>query len=105
MTKGVGWRPFRLSESKAQAQLESLAGTKRTLDVREALSTDATRVGSLSWEVPGLYVDASKQRWDGEVQEALIHLAEEAWLGLPPIRLALLVDRDGLRSRNGHVYP
>ena len=77
MTKGLGWRPFRLSESQAQAQLESLAGTKRTLDVREALSTDATRVGSLSWEVPGLYVDASKQRWDGEVQEALIHLAEE----------------------------
>jgi glucose-6-phosphate isomerase len=33
---------------------------------------------TLSWELPGLYVDASKQRWDGEVVEALLKLAEEA---------------------------
>ena len=74
----MGWRPFRLSESKAQAELESLAQVKQSLDVREALESDASRVEQLSWEWPGLYVDTSKQRWDGEVQEALIRLAEEA---------------------------
>ena len=47
-------------------------------DVREALSQDAARLETLSWELPGLYVDASKQRWDGEVVDALLQLADEA---------------------------
>ena len=73
-----GWRSFRLDESSAETDLQRLGKTKAGLDVRVALSKDATRLEMLSWELPGLYVDASKQRWDGEVVEALLRLAKEA---------------------------
>ena len=72
------WQSFRLDQSSAEADLQRLGQTKAGLDVREALSQDAARLETLSWELPGLYVDASKQRWDGEVVEALLRLANEA---------------------------
>lgn len=72
------WQSFRLDQSSAEADLQRLGQTKAGLDVREALSQDAARLKTLSWELPGLYVDASKQRWDGEVVEALLRLANEA---------------------------
>ncbi len=78
MNEGQPWRPFRLSDSKAQKKLESLALKKKDMDVRRAFEHDASRVSSLSWEMEGLYVDASKQRWDSEVLECLVSLAEEA---------------------------
>lgn len=72
------WRSFRLDQSSAETDLQRLGRSKASLDVREALSQDDNRLETLSWELPGLYVDASKQRWDGEVVEALLKLAEEA---------------------------
>ena len=71
MTNGQPWRPFRLSESEAQKRLEALASAKQNMDVRDAFAQDATRVETLSWDLDGLHVDASKQRWDAEVKEAL----------------------------------
>ena len=78
MTNGQAWRPFRLSESEAQKRLEALALEKRDMDVRDAFAQDASRVRSLSWNLEGLHIDASKQRWDVEVKNALVALAEEA---------------------------
>ena len=72
------WRSFRLDQSSAEADLQQLGKAKAGLDVRVALGQDPTRLERLSWELPGLYVDASKQRWDGEVVEALLRLANEA---------------------------
>jgi glucose-6-phosphate isomerase len=72
------WRPFRLADSEAQKRLEQLASTKKKVDVREAFSSDPTRLESLTEELPGLYLDLSKQRWDSEVKNALIALALEA---------------------------
>lgn len=78
MAQASGWRPFRLSESAAQAKLEALAASKRSMDVRRELSEDASRVDAFSLTLPGLHVDMSKQRWDVEVQQALLELASEA---------------------------
>ena len=75
------WRSFRLDQSSAEADLQRLGQAKARLDVRFALSQDAARLETLTWELPGLYVDASKQRWDGEVVDALLQLADEA--GVP----------------------
>ena len=72
------WRSFRLDQSSAEADLQRLGQAKAGLDVRVALSQDGARLDTLSWELPGLYVDASKQRWDGEVVDALLQLADEA---------------------------
>ena len=78
MTNGQAWRPFRLSDSEAQKRLEALALAKRDMDVRDAFAHDASRVETLSWDLEGLHVDASKQRWDAEVKDALVALGEEA---------------------------
>ena len=72
------WRSFRLDQSNAEADLQKLGEAKAGFDIRVALSQDAARLKALSWELPGLYVDASKQRWDSEVVEALVQLAEDA---------------------------
>jgi glucose-6-phosphate isomerase len=72
------WRPFRLADSEAQKRIEALASAKREMNVREAFEKDASRLESLTEELPGLYLDMSKQRWDAEVKQALIALAEEA---------------------------
>ena len=73
-----GWRSFRLDQSKAEADLQKLGEAKAGFDVRDALSHDGDRLKTLSWELPGLYLDTSKQRWDSEVVEALLQLATEA---------------------------
>ena len=75
------WRSFRLDQSSAEGDLQQLGKAKAALDVRVALSQDPARLETLSWALPGLYVDASKQRWDSEVVDALLQLAEEA--GVP----------------------
>ena len=72
------WRSFRLDQSKAEADLQKLGEAKAGFDVRDALSQDGDRLKTLSWELPGLYLDTSKQRWDSEVVEALLQLATEA---------------------------
>ncbi|MGB2135567.1 MAG: glucose-6-phosphate isomerase, partial [Flavobacteriales bacterium] len=46
--------------------------------MREAFAADSARLESLTEELPGLYLDLSKQRWDSEVKDALIALAKEA---------------------------
>ena len=68
MTNGQAWRPFRLSDSGAQKRLEVLASEKRDMDVRDAFAQDASRVETLSWDLEGLHIDVSKQRWDEEVK-------------------------------------
>ncbi|MDG1674661.1 MAG: hypothetical protein P8H88_04365, partial [Flavobacteriales bacterium] len=72
------WRPFRLSDSPAQRDLEVLASAKKSMDVRKAFQSNPHRVQELSFELEGLYVDMSKQRLDTETQKALLALAEEA---------------------------
>ncbi len=72
------WRSFRLDQSKAEADLQKLGEAKAGFDVRDALSQDGDRLKTLSWELPGLYLDTSKQRWDSEVVETLLQLAKEA---------------------------
>ena len=62
-------------------RLEALALEKRDMDVRDAFAQDASRVETLSWDLDGLHVDASKQRWDAEVKDALIALGEERLSG------------------------
>ena len=74
----VPWRPFRLDQSEAQRRLLGLKETKQELDVRKAFAEDSARAEGLCWELPGLLVDASKQRWDSEVVDALCELAKEA---------------------------
>ena len=64
------WRSFRLDHSSTEADLQQLGKAKADLDVRVALAQDPARLETLAWELPGLYVDASKQRWDSEVVEA-----------------------------------
>ena len=72
------WRPFRLSESRAHAHLDALAANKSDLDVRASFQSDPARLSSLTWDLDGLHIDASKQRWDKEVLDALLDLAGEA---------------------------
>ena len=72
------WRSFR--PVHAEGDLHQLCKAKAALDVRVALSQDPARLETLSWALPGLK-DASKQRWDSEVVDALLQLAEEA--GVP----------------------
>ncbi len=72
------WRSFRLDQSKAEADLQKLGEAKAGFDVRDALSQDGDRLKTLSWELQGLYLDTSKQRWDSEVVETLLQLAKEA---------------------------
>ena len=72
------WRSFRLDQSKAEADLQKLGEAKAGFDVRDALSQDGDRLKTLSWQLPGLYLDTSKQRWDSEVVETLLQLAKEA---------------------------
>ena len=67
-----------MDQSKAEADLQKLGEAKAGFDVRDALSQDGDRLKTLSWELPGLYLDTSKQRWDSEVVEALLQLATEA---------------------------
>ena len=67
-----------MDQSKAEADLQKLGEAKAGYDVRDALSQDGDRLKTLSWELPGLYLDTSKQRWDSEVVEALLQLATEA---------------------------
>ena len=74
----IPWRPFRLDELEAQRRLLALKGAKQGLDVRKAFAEDSARAEDLCWELPGLLVDASKQRWDSEVVDALCELAKEA---------------------------
>lgn len=78
MANRTGWRPFRLSESLVQRELEQLAESKKALDIRDELKRDSSRVSALSLELPGLYLDMSKQRWDEETRQGLVRLAEEA---------------------------
>lgn len=72
------WRPFRLDQSEAHQRILALGQSLRQMDVRQELADDANRVDSLSWDLPGLHVDASKQRWNPEVKNALCDLAREA---------------------------
>ncbi len=72
------WRSFRLAQSTAEAALQKLGEAKAGFDVRDALSQDGDRLKTLSWELPGVYLDTSKQRWDSEVVETLLQLAKEA---------------------------
>ena len=72
------WRPFRLDQSEAHHRLLALRESKEGFDVRKALTDDSSRVERLSWELSGLLVDASKQRWDSQVVDALCDLAKEA---------------------------
>lgn len=67
-----------MDQSKAEADLQKLGEAKAGFDVRDALSQDGDRLKTLSWELPGLYLDTSKQRWDSEVVETLLQLAKEA---------------------------
>ena len=67
-----------MDQSKAEADLQKLGEAKAGFDVRDALSQDGDRLKTLSWELPGLYLDTSKQRWDSEVVEAVLQLATEA---------------------------
>jgi len=72
------WRPFRLSDSSAQARLEALAENKSGFDMRTAFAKNPDRVAQLSRSLDGLFVDMSKQKWDLEVLESLLDLAKEA---------------------------
>ena len=67
-----------MDQSKAEADLQKLGEAKAGFDVRDALSQDGDRLKTLSWELPGVYLDTSKQRWDSEVVETLLQLAKEA---------------------------
>ena len=78
MASNKPWHPFRLDQSKAQRELETLAEEKKHLDVRDAFQADAHRIGDLTLEHEGMFVDMSKQRWDREVRDALVQLADEA---------------------------
>ena len=78
MSKHKPWRPFRLSDSQAHAEIMRLAEDKRSLDVRDEFQNDPQRLTKFSRELDGVYIDMSKQRWDDEVFEALQHLAQEA---------------------------
>ena len=72
------WRPFRLSDSSAQARLEALAANKSGFDMRTAFAKNPDRVAQLSRSLDGLFVDMSKQKWDLQVLEGLLDLAREA---------------------------
>ena len=72
------WRPFRLSEAQAQARLEALAANRSGFDMRKAFADNPDRVEQLSRTLDGLFVDMSKQKWDVEVLEGLLDLANEA---------------------------
>lgn len=72
------WRPFRLSDSRAQVRLEALAAKRSGFDMRTAFANNPERVAQLSRTLNGLFVDMSKQKWDVEVLEALLELAKEA---------------------------
>ena len=72
------WRPFRLDQSDAHQRILALGQSLGQMDVRRELAEDANRVQALSWDLPGLHVDASKQRWNPEVKNALCDLAREA---------------------------
>ena len=72
------WRPFRLSEAQAQARLEALAANRSGFDMRKAFADNPYRVEQLSRTLDGLFVDMSKQKWDVEVLEGLLDLANEA---------------------------
>ena len=78
MTPSTDWRSFRLDASEAERALEKLHASKAGMDVRSALAQDPLRVDQLSWQLDGLHLDTSKQRWDKEALDALISLAEEA---------------------------
>ena len=67
MSKHTPWRPFRLSDSQAQAEIMRLAEDKRSLDVRDEFQNDPQRPSKFSRELDGVYIDMSKQRWDDEV--------------------------------------
>ena len=72
------WRPFRLSESQAQARLEALAAKHSGFDMRRAFADNPDRVEQLSRTLDGMFVDMSKQKWDDEVLEGLLELARDA---------------------------
>ena len=78
MTPSTDWRSFRLDASEAERGLEKLRVSQEGMDVRSALAQDPLRVDQLSWQLDGLHLDASKQRWDKETLDGLISLAEEA---------------------------
>ena len=78
MTPSTDWRSFRLDASEAERGLEKLRISQEGMDVRSALAQDPLRVDQLSWQLDGLHLDASKQRWDKETLDGLISLAEEA---------------------------
>ena len=72
------WRPFRLSDSQAQARLEALAAKHSGFDMRRAFADNPDWVEQLSRTLDGMFVDMSKQKWDDEVLEGLLELARDA---------------------------
>ena len=63
---------------RQRVDLRNCVPPKEGMDVRSALAQDPLRVDQLSWQLDGLHLDASKQRWDKETLDGLISLAEEA---------------------------
>ena len=74
----TSWRTFELDKSASHQALVTLAERKASLDVREAFAANPGRAEALTMGLDGLLVDMSKQRWDDEVVEGLLALAEEA---------------------------
>lgn len=74
----TSWRTFELDKSASHQALVTLAERKASLDVREAFAANPGRAEALTMGLDGLLVDMSKQRWDEEVVEGLLALAEEA---------------------------